>query len=75
MIEELATVVLVRNMAEHGLMEGDIGVVVHKYGNGTAYEVEFIAGDGSTVAVATVESLDIRLMQKHDILHVRQLAA
>lgn len=75
MIKELDTVVLSRDLPEHGLKQGDIGVVVHFYKEGKAFEVEFITGQGDTVAVVTLKSEDVRLMQNKEILHVRKLQA
>lgn len=73
MIKELDTVVLSRNLPEHGLKQGDIGAVVHSYKEGKAFEVEFITGKGDTVAVVTLNSENVRLMQDKEILHVRKL--
>ncbi len=74
-INELDTVVLTRNLAEHGLERGDIGTVVHRYRDGTALEVEFVTGEGETVAVLTLKDEDVRLMRNGEILHVRERAA
>lgn len=74
MIEELDTVVLIRDVQEHGLRQGDVGAVVHCYRSGSAYEVEFVTGEGRTVAVLTLEAKDIRAMRSDEILHVRQVA-
>ena len=75
MIKELDTVVLSQDLPEHGLKQGDIGAVVHSYKEGKAFEVEFITGKGDTVAVVTLNSQDVRLMQDKEILHVRKLQA
>ena len=75
MIKELDTVVLSQDLPEHGLKQGDIGAVVHAYKEGKAFEVEFITGKGDTVAVVTLNSEDVRLMQDKEILHVRKLQA
>jgi hypothetical protein len=75
MIKELDTVVLSQDLPEHGLKQGDIGAVVHSYKEGKAFEVEFITGKGDTVAVVTLNSEDVRLMQDKEILHVRKLQA
>ena len=75
MIKEMDTVVLSRDIPEHGLKQGDIGAVVHVYRESEAFEVEFITGQGDTVAVVTLETRDIRLMQDREILHVRKLQA
>ncbi len=75
MIKKLDTVVLSQDLPEHGLKQGDIGAVVHSYKEGRAFEVEFITGKGDTVAVVTLNSEDVRLMQDKEILHVRKLQA
>jgi hypothetical protein len=75
MIKELDTVVLSRDIPEHGLKQGDIGAVVHIYREREAFEVEFITGQGDTVALVTLETRYIRLMQDKEILHVRKLQA
>jgi hypothetical protein len=49
-MQELDLVVLTRDVEEFGLKSGDVGTVVHCYGQGEAFEVEFVAasgGDGS----------------------------
>ena len=73
MIKELDTVVLSRDLPEHGLKQGDIGAVVHIYREGKTFEVEFITGQGDTIAITTLKSQDVRLMQDKEILHVRKL--
>ena len=75
MIKELDTVVLSRDLPEHALKRGDIGAVVHCYKGGEAFEVEFITGQGETVAVVSLNSEDVRLMQAKEILHARELLA
>ncbi len=75
MIEELDAIVLARDIGEHGLKEGDIGAVVHCYGRGKAFEVEFVTGQGETIALLTLTAEDIRPMQQREILHARELMA
>jgi len=74
MIDELDSVALTADVPEHGLEEGDIGRVVHRYRSGRAYEVEFLAGDGSTVAVLTLETGDLRPLERSDTFHARTAA-
>lgn len=74
MIRELDTVVLTHDVDEYGLKEGDIGAIVHCYGDGNAFEVEFVAAEGRTIAVLTLMLNDIRLMSNKEILHVREIA-
>jgi hypothetical protein len=75
MIKELETIVLSRDLPEHGLSRGDIGAVVHSYKSGDSYEVEFVTGKGRTIALVTLDSKDIRVMNHNEILHVREIKA
>jgi len=74
-INDLDMVVLRRALPAYGLEEGDVGTVVHRYRDGEAVEVEFITGEGETIAVATLEAGEVRPMQRREILHARELAA
>ena len=74
MIKELDTVVLTHAIKEYGLTEGDIGVVVHCYGDSNAFEVEFVTAEGRTISVLTLNTNDIRLMNNREILHARAMA-
>ena len=60
MFEEFDTVELSHDIEEYSLREGNIGAIVNIYNNGTAYEVEFVATDGTTIALLTLRSEDIR---------------
>jgi hypothetical protein len=51
MIKEHERVVLTAPVPALGLEAGDVGTVVHLYGDGLAYEVEFTTPDGKTAAV------------------------
>ena len=73
MIKELDTIVLSHDVEKYGLKQGDIGAVVHIYGTEATYEVEFVTGEGETVAVLTLTSNDVRPMREGEILHVREL--
>lgn len=75
MIKELDSVVLTRDVPEHGLKEGDVGAVVHRYSEGEGFEVEFVSASGETVAVLTLMRADLRPMSGSEILHVRPLAS
>ena len=74
MIRELDTVVLVHDFDAYGLTQGDVGAVVHCYKDGVTFEVEFVTGEGATIAVVTLSQHDIWSMHARDILHVRALA-
>lgn len=75
MYQELETVVLAHDVPDQGLADGDLGVVVYRYVGGQSYEVEFVSGDGRTIAVLTLAPDEIRAVQPHEILHVRQRAS
>lgn len=75
MFDENAQVVLKRCLPNLGLEPGDVGVVVHIYANGAAYEVEFLSLDGNTIGVATIEAADLRQASGRAVLHERELLA
>lgn len=72
MIDEHASVVLTEDLPEAGLLAGDVGVVVHVHKQGAAYEVEFMALDGDTLTIQTLEARQVRAARKLDIPHVRE---
>lgn len=71
---ELETIVLTRDIKEHGLKEGDMGAVVNVYDDGNAAEVEFVTAKGRTIALVTLKASDIRSTKSDDVLHVRGFA-
>ncbi|MBL7074627.1 DUF4926 domain-containing protein [candidate division KSB1 bacterium] len=73
MIRELDSVALACDIAEHGLKQGDIGAVVHCYGDGLAFEVEFVTAAGKTITVLTLSRDEIRPLGGREILHAREL--
>ena len=75
MFNELDIVVLTHAIKEYGLKKGDLGTIVHLYGDKKAMEVEFVAASGKTIAVLTLTHKDIRPMAKNEILHVRGFAS
>jgi len=74
-MNEHDTVVLSAALPEHGLKVGDVGTIVHIYKAGRAFEVEFVAGSGRTIAVVTLGADALRPVATEEILHVRDLAA
>ena len=75
MIREHDRVVLTAPVPVERLEIGDVGTVVHVYGDGKACEVEFTTLDGHTAAVATVETSQVRPVTSQEVTHARQLAA
>ena len=74
-MKEHERVVLKTRVPAEGLEAGDVGTVVHVYGDGKAYEVEFLPLGGRTAAVVTVEALQVRPVGQREITHARELAA
>ena len=72
MLPEHSIVVLNSDLPAAGLHAGDVGAVVHVYGQGQAYEVEFVDGAGSTIALTTLEASQIRPLGPSEQLHARQ---
>lgn len=74
MITEHCLVVLNEDHPAEGLDVGDVGTVVHVYSGGKAYEVEFVDGDGSTIALLTLEPSHVRPIEAGELLHARRRA-
>jgi hypothetical protein len=74
-ISEHSVIVLTRDIPDLGLKAGDVGVVVHEYAKGKAYEVEFVTGSGRTLAVETLDPKDLRPVGDSEILHIRNVTA
>jgi len=73
MLNEHERIVLTSPLPDEGLEVGDVGTVVHVYQDGKAYEVEFVALDGHTTAVATVEATQVRPVTRRDMTHTREI--
>jgi ATP-dependent exoDNAse (exonuclease V) alpha subunit len=73
MFKELELVVLKSDIPEHGLIKGDIGVIVHKYRNEDSYEVEFVTADGETITTLDLSTDYIRSFSDKEIMHVRSI--
>ena len=74
-MNEHDSVVLTRSLPDRGLEAGDMGAIVHVYGDRQAFEVEFVSGDGGTLAMVTLEPGDVRPMAESEILHARRIPA
>ena len=71
MIKEHDRVVLKEEVPEQGLKTGDVGTVIHVHKKDKAFEVEFVALDGETLAIATLGASQVRPVQKREITHAR----
>jgi hypothetical protein len=79
MIDELATIILTKDLPEQRLKAGDVGTVVHVYSGsdlapGGGYEVEFTTLDGTTIFVATLPSDAVRPAAPNEIASARLVA-
>jgi len=71
MIKELDCVALTADLPESGLARGDVGTVVHVHRDGLAFQVEFVALNGETVALLTLEPARVRPVEPGEIPHAR----
>jgi pyridoxine 5'-phosphate synthase PdxJ len=69
----LDTVVLNRDLPEHGLKIGDLGTIVEIY-EPDGIEVEFVTASGRTGALLTLKVSDVRHVADADLVTVRQFA-
>jgi len=74
-LNELDLAALRHDLPAHGLIRGDIGTVVIVYRGGEAYEVEFVAADGRTVALETLSASEVEPVSGKRILHARSLSS
>jgi hypothetical protein len=75
MIQELERVALTDDLPEHGLKAGDMGMVVHVYGEYKGYEVEFVTVNGELVALVSVYPSQIRQLEPDEIASARRVKA
>jgi hypothetical protein len=68
----LDTVVLERDLPEHGLRRGDLGAVVEIY-EPDGLDVEFVLASGQTQALVELTTKDVRPTRARDIIAVRDL--
>ena len=71
MLAEHSLAVLQQEHPEHGLTRGDVGTIVHVYRGGAGYELEFVDGAGSTIALLTVDAAEVRPIGAGELLHAR----
>lgn len=69
----LDTVVLDRDLPEHGLRNGDLGAIVQVY-EPNELEVEFVTTSGKTEAPITLNVNDVRPVQDSGLIAVKSVA-
>ena len=72
MFNLLDTVVLNRDVPEHGLRRGDLGAVVDVHAP-DGLEVEFVLASGKTQALVSLHDADVRAVGENDLIAVREL--
>jgi len=70
---ELETVVLERDIPEHGLRKGDLGSIVELY-EPDGLDVEFVRASGKTQALVTLRTNAVRGIRDEDLVSVRSVA-
>ncbi len=71
----LNTVIVTVNLTDEEVLAGDIGTIVEVYSNPyPAYEVEFVNPNGTTRALLTLSSSQLRPLLENDVLTTRQSA-
>jgi hypothetical protein len=68
--KQLDTVVLDRDLPQHGLRRGDLGAVVEVY-EPDGLEVEFVTASGKTEALLALKVGDVRSVADGDLIAVR----
>ena len=75
MLKEIDIVVLTEDvtvdMTGETMKAGNVGTIVYVHGEGEAYEVEFLAPDGNTVGLATVQASQVRPVVRYEFDHAR----
>ena len=66
-LKELDTVALTEDVHEHGLVRGQVGVVVHAHEAAGAYEVEFVDDDGRTYALLPLSAQQLLLLHHRPV--------
>ena len=73
MIKEHEEIVLAEDLPRYGLKRGDIGTVIDIHQGGKGYSLEFVALDGETLAIATVNANQVRQIRKNEIAQARNI--
>ena len=73
MLEEHDRIVLTGDISDRRLVAGDVGTIVHVHRGRRAFDVEFLALDGQTAAVATVPAARLRPVAATDLTHAREM--
>ena len=70
-MNELDVVVLTGDIPEYGLKSGDVGTIVFVAPDESAYQVEFMALTGDTIAVLNLTPAQVRPVREGELATVR----
>lgn len=73
MYKELDLIVLNENIPSENVFKGDVGTIVSIYGEGEAFEVEFVTFYGETIALLTLNYDQIRKIKESELMSVREI--
>ena len=73
MFAEHDRIVLTSDIGAADLRAGDVGTIVDVYRDSAAFEVEFLALDGHSAAVAKVRPSQMRAVGPADVTHVGEV--
>ncbi len=75
MIKEFDRVYLLEDLKNTPFIKGDVGTIVFIYPKQEGYEVEFIALDGSTLGVETVQAGQVKSVKGiKKVIHIDEAA-
>jgi len=74
-MKALERVALTQDLPEQGLKAGDIGMIVHVYGDHKGYEVEFVTLSGDLLALVSVYPDHIRPLENDEIASARRVVS
>ncbi|WP_420147233.1 DUF4926 domain-containing protein [Spirosoma sp.] len=70
-MNEFDLVVLQQDMPDRKLKAGDVGTILTVYGDGKAFEVEFVTLTGESIAIETLLAHQVRSVRSSEIMSVR----
>lgn len=74
-IKEFDRAYLLEDVMETPFVKGDVGIVVFVYPDNKAYEIEFVALDGTTLGVETVRSTQVKSVKGiKKVIHIDEAA-
>ena len=74
-IQELDAIEDTVDLPAHGLKRGDVGTAVLVHDRGRAFEVEFVGYGEHTVALLTLENVQVRPLRANDVPHTPAVAS